>query len=166
MLQTAALIFFPALMIWAAVSDMMTMKISNMVSLSLLGLYLVMAFATGQTWGQIGYHLACGAVVLVITFSMFVFGWIGGGDAKLAAATAIWFGFSDVMAYVVVAAAFGGLLTLFLLQFRRFSLPEILNRQEWIARLHNPTSGIPYGIALAGAGLYLYTETAIWQSVI
>ena len=166
MIQIAALIFFPALMVWAAVSDMMTMKISNKVSLALLILYMFMAIVTGQSWADIGYHLACGGLVLLITFSMFAFGWIGGGDAKLAAATAIWFGFADVMAYVVVAAAFGGLLTLFLLQFRRFSLPEFLTKQAWIARLHSPTTGIPYGIALAGAGLYLYTETAIWQAAI
>ena len=166
MLQLATLFFFPMLMIWAAVSDMMTMTISNRISLALLAIYLVMAFATGQSWEAIGFHLACGAAVLVVTFSMFAFGWIGGGDAKLAAATAVWIGFADLMAFALVAAVFGGVLTLFLLQFRRFRLPDFLSRQKWISRLHHPETGVPYGIALAGAGLFLYPETGIWLAAI
>jgi prepilin peptidase CpaA len=34
--------------------------------------------------------------------------------------------------------------------------------QAWIRRLHEPDTGIPYGIALASAGLFLYPESAIW----
>lgn len=166
MFQYAVLIFFPALMVWAAVSDLMTMTISNRISIALLALYIVMAFAAGQSWGAIGYHLACGFTVLAITFSMFAMGWIGGGDAKLAAATAVWFGFADVMAYAAVAAVFGGVLTLLLLQFRRYGLPNILANQKWLAHLHHPKTGVPYGIALAAAGLFLYPETGIWLAAI
>ena len=153
-------------MIWAAVSDMMTMTISNRISIALVALYLVMAFATGQPWSAVGYHLACGLTVLAITFAMFAFGWVGGGDAKLAAATAIWIGFADLMAYAVAAAAFGGVLTLVLLLFRRLPLPDLLARQKWLARLHHPETGIPYGIALAAAGLFLYPETGIWMAAV
>ena len=166
MLQLAVLFFFPMLMVWAAVSDMLTMTISNRISIALVALYLVMAFASGQSPSAIGYHLACGATVLAITFAMFAFGWVGGGDAKLAAATAIWFGFADVMAYAVVAAALGGVLTFALLFFRRLPLPEFLGQQKWLARLHHPETGIPYGIALAAAGLFLYPETGIWLAAV
>jgi len=162
MVQFATLAFFPMLMVWAAVSDLMTMTISNRISLALLALFLLMAMVTGLSLHAIGMHLACGALVLAITFTMFALGWIGGGDAKLAAATAIWVGFSEIMAYAVVAAVFGGALTLLLLQLRRLPLPETLGRQAWIARLHNPQTGIPYGIALAAAGLFIYPETQIW----
>lgn len=166
MLQLAALIFFPLLMAWAAMSDMLTMTISNRISIALVVLFIVMAFAAGLSWTSMGYHLSCGLLVLTITFTMFALGWIGGGDAKLAAATAVWVGFSDVLAYAVIAAIFGGILTLFLLQIRRFPLPDILNRQPWIARLHNDKTGIPYGIALAAAGLFIYPETKIWLAAI
>ena len=50
-------------------------------------------------------------------------GWIGGGDAKLAAATALWFGFDFLLDYLVYASLFGGVLTLVLIQFRRLPLP-------------------------------------------
>ncbi|MGE3644891.1 MAG: prepilin peptidase [Beijerinckiaceae bacterium] len=166
MIQFLALLFFPLLMIWAAVSDLMTMTISNRISIALLGFYLLMALLTGQTWPTIGYHLGCGLVVLAITFAMFAFGWIGGGDAKLAAATAVWFGFSGVMAYAMVAAIFGGVLTLVLLNARRFPLPNILARYPWIARLHHPETGVLYGIALAAAGLFMYPESRIWLAAV
>ena len=39
-------------------------------------------------------------------------GWIGGGDAKIAAATALWFGFDQLFPYLAVASLLGGLLTL------------------------------------------------------
>jgi Flp pilus assembly protein protease CpaA len=29
--------------------------------------------------------------------------------------------------------------------------------------LHNPTSGVPYGIALAAAGIMIYPQTQVWQ---
>ena len=89
MLQFAALIFFPLLMAWAAMSDMLTMTISNRISIALVILFVVMAFASGLSWTAMGYHLSCGLLVLLITFTMFALGWIGGGDAKLAAATAV-----------------------------------------------------------------------------
>ena len=53
-------------------------------------------------------------------------GWIGGGDAKLAAATALWFGFDHLLDYLLYASLFGGALTLVLLQFRQWPLPSPL----------------------------------------
>ena len=51
-------------------------------------------------------------------------GWIGGGDAKLAAATALWFGFAHLLDYLIYASLFGGVLTLVLIQFRKLPLPR------------------------------------------
>jgi prepilin peptidase CpaA len=35
----------------------------------------------------------------------------------------------------------------------------MLHAQNWLMRLHNPKEGVPYGIALAAAGLLVYRET-------
>ena len=86
-------------------------------------------------------------------------GWIGGGDAKVAAAAALWFGFADLMNYLVWASLFGGALTLLLIQFRQWPLPSALTGQAWLLRLHAKDSGIPYGIALAIGALMIYPET-------
>jgi prepilin peptidase CpaA len=164
MLHAAILILFPALMAFAAFSDLFTMTISNRISLGLLAGFLAVGFASGMSLHDIGMHLSCGAAVLVGTFTLFAFGWIGGGDAKLAAATAIWLGWEHLADYGVISAALGGFLTLGILYLRKWPLPNWLMDRAWIARLHDKTSGVPYGIALAGAGLFVYPETRIWLS--
>ncbi len=153
------LLVFPALMAFAASSDLLTMTISNRLSLALTGAFFVLTLVTGMSLAAVGMHLAAAALVLVVAFAFFSQGWIGGGDAKLAAATALWFGFDHLLDYLVYASLFGGALTLILLQFRRLPLPGPLARQAWIMRLHDSGGGIPYGIALAAAALTVYPKT-------
>ncbi len=107
-------------------------------------------------------HALCGAAMLAFTFALFSFGWIGGGDAKLAAATALWLGWTPLADYGLASALAGGALTVVILMARRLALPEALASQAWIARLHNAKSGIPYGIALAVGGMIVYPETQFW----
>jgi prepilin peptidase CpaA len=104
-------------------------------------------------------HIGAGAVVLVVAFGCFAMGWVGGGDAKVAASAALWFGFAHLMDYLLYAALFGGALTLLLIQLRQWPLPYPLARQAWLQRLHAKESGIPYGIALAIGALMIYPET-------
>ncbi len=153
------LLLFPALMAFAASSDLLTMTISNRLSLALAGGFFVLTIITGMSLPAIGMHLAAAALVLTISFGFFAMGWIGGGDAKLAAATALWFGFDFLLDYLVYASLFGGVLTLVLIQFRRLPLPGPLARQTWILRLHESGGGVPYGIALAAAALAVYPKT-------
>src|ERR1043165_6964708 len=87
------LLLFPALMAFAAWSDLFTMTISNRISLILVGAFFVLALWSGMPFHAIGLHGAAALAVLVVTFTFFVCGWIGGGDAKLAAATALWLAF-------------------------------------------------------------------------
>ena len=69
-------------------------------------------------------HVGAAATVLAVTFVFFARGWIGGGDAKLAAATALWLGFDHLMAYLLYASIFGGVLTLAMIRFRLMPLPQ------------------------------------------
>jgi prepilin peptidase CpaA len=153
------LFLFPALMAFAASSDLLTMTISNRLSLALAGGFFLLTIITGMSFAAIGLHMAAAALVLTVCFGFFSQGWIGGGDAKLAAATALWFGFDYLLEYLVYASLFGGVLTLALLKFRRLPLPAPLARQTWILRLHETGGGVPYGIALAAAALAVYPKT-------
>lgn len=159
LLDLARLFLFPALIAFAAVSDLMTMTISNKVSLLLVAGFLVLAAASGMALNDILLHLSAGLAVLAVTFACFAFGWIGGGDAKVAAASSVWFGFAFLANYFAYAAAFGGILTLLLLLFRRWPIPYALIGQSWLLRLHHNESGIPYGVALALGALMVYPET-------
>ncbi len=158
-LDLARLSLFPALMAFAAASDLFTMTISNRVSLLLAGGFLLLAVASGMGPTDILLHAGAGAVVLAIAFLCFAMGWVGGGDAKIAAAAALWFGFAHLMNYLLYASLFGGALTLLLVQFRQWPLPYALAGQSWLMRLHAKESGIPYGIALAIGALMIYPET-------
>ncbi len=162
MIQMTALTIFPLMMAYAASSDLLTMTIPNTLSMLLVAGYLALALMVGSSLEAIGLDLSCGLGVLAITFALFCFGWIGGGDAKLAAATAVWFGWSNVMEYALTAAIFGGALTLAILLVRKWPLPTSLVRHAWITRLHDSKTGVPYGIALAAAGLVLYPQTPLW----
>jgi prepilin peptidase CpaA len=146
-------------MAFAAASDLLTMTISNRVSILLAAAFLVLAVATGMAPSDILSHFGAGAVVLAIAFGCFAMGWVGGGDAKVAAAAALWFGFGHLMNYLLYASLFGGVLTILLLQMRQWPLPYALSGQTWLLRLHAKESGIPYGVALAIGALMIYPET-------
>jgi prepilin peptidase CpaA len=158
-LDLARLLLFPALMAFAAASDLFTMTISNRVSLVLIAGFFVLAAAGGMAPYDVLTHVGAGALLLVISFTCFAMGWVGGGDAKVAASVGLWFGFAHLMNFLLYASLFGGALTLFLLQFRQWPLPFGLAGHAWLARLHAKESGIPYGIALALGALMVYPET-------
>ena len=164
-LDLVRLMLFPTIVAFAASSDLLTMTISNRVSLLLVGGFLMLAMLTGMAPAQVLSHAGAGAIVLVIAFGFFTRGWIGGGDAKLAAATAVWLGFDYLLNYLVYASLLGGALTLLLIEVRLVPLPGLLAGQFWAQRLHRQGGDIPYGIALAGAALLVYPETP-WMKAI
>ena len=152
MADAIRLLLFPALMAFAASSDLLTMTISNRVSLILVGSFFVLAVWSGMPLAAIGMHVAAGLAVLVVTFIFFARGWIGGGDAKLAAATALWLGFEQCLTTSPsrrCSAAFCA---------ADHGVPpgapaRPVANQEWAKRLHRMDAGVPYGIALALAAL-------------
>lgn len=157
---TLVVLSFPLLVAFAAVSDLLTMTIPNRISAGLILGFAVAAVLTNLELAAVGLHIAAGAGVLALTFTLFALGWIGGGDAKLAAAMALWMGPEHLLVFLVQTSVLGGLLTLGLLAFRQLPLPVLAARQDWIARLYAKSTGVPYGIALAAAGLLVFPETA------
>jgi prepilin peptidase CpaA len=103
MLDVTRLLLFPALMAFAAASDLFTMTIPNRVSLALVAGFLALALMSGMAWYDVLAHLGAGATVLVVAFGCFAMGWVGGGDAKIAAVTALWFGFGHLLDYLLYA---------------------------------------------------------------
>jgi prepilin peptidase CpaA len=164
-LDPLLLLFFPAIMAFAAFSDMFTMTIPNRVSLILIAGFVAMAIFTGMPLKTFALHIGAGVATLLVTFALFACGWVGGGDAKLAAATGLWCGFGALMDYLFTASLLGGLLTLGILGLRASVPTFVTMRIGWLSRLHEPKCGIPYGIALAAAGLIVYPQTEIWRAV-
>ena len=154
------LLLFPAAMTYAGAMDLLTMTIPNRISLALIGSFAVCAAIAGLTLEQVALHLACGAIILVIGIGMFAARLLGGGDAKLMAASAIWVGYDNLVMYFLVISVLGGVLAVALLAYRKlparaYALPV------WAERLHVPGSAMPYGVAIAAAALWIYPKT-IW----
>jgi len=153
------LTIFPAAMAFAAATDLITMKVPNRIVLALVAGFFLAAALAGLSWSDIGMHIAVGCAALIVGFALFAPGWIGGGDAKLFAATALWLGPNFLLDYTLTAALLGGVLTLFILSMRRLPFPSALSNQGWLLKLHDTKEGVPYGIALAAAGLLVYPYT-------
>lgn len=154
-----ALCFFPGLIAFAGSMDLFTMTIPNKISIALVAGFLVFAPLSGLGLYDIGWHLACGAIVLCVTVFMFAMGWMGGGDAKIFATISLWLGFGYVGNFLIIAAIAGGVLTLALMMFRKYPLPQALLNESWLARLHHPKEGVPYGISIAFGALFVYPST-------
>jgi len=158
-IEIITLTLFPAMMAFAASSDLLTMRIANLVSLVLVGGFALLAVLTGMSTAAMLSHAEAAAIILVVVFIFFSRGWIGGGDAKLAAATVLWLGFGHLVDYLFYASLLGGALTLLIIQFRAMPLPQVFVGREWAERLHRRDGGVPYGIALAAAALLIYPHT-------
>jgi prepilin peptidase CpaA len=159
-----ALSIFPLLMAFAASSDLLTMRISNRLVLLVVLAFFLTALLVGLSLEMMLMHLGAALIVLAVAFGFFAMGWIGGGDAKLAAAITLWLGMGLTLPYLVYAALLGGVLTLVILALRRLPLSPMLARWRWLERLHDSRSGIPYGIALAAAAVVLYAQTPVYKA--
>jgi prepilin peptidase CpaA len=163
--EAIKLTLFPAVMAFAASSDLLTMTIANRVSLILVAGFAVLAAMTGMSAADALSHAAAAVLVLAVVFVFFSRGWIGGGDAKLAAATVLWLGFAHLADYLLYASLLGGVLTVALIQFRALPLPKVFVDREWAERLHRRGGGVPYGVALAAAALLVYPQTE-WMAAV
>ena len=147
----------------AAVTDIIWMKIPNIIPLTLLILFGVVCAYFRIDIYVVMWHLLAGLLVFAIGFVFFSFRWVGGGDVKFAIAIAAWIGFNQLLlVYFFVSSLFGGVLTIFILILRRWSVIQMLPPWRWLERLRDPKVGIPYGVALAAGVFMTYIQTPIW----
>ncbi len=161
-----ALLIFPIFMAYSAASDLLTMRLSNRLTASLGVAFLVMALLTRMPMEIFLAHFGSGVFMLLIGFGMFSRGWIGGGDAKLAAGIALWIGWANLLDYLLLATMAGGVLSLIVLQWRRMTIPALLVNVTWLTRLHDRNEGVPYGVALALAALHVYAQAPITKLIL
>lgn len=162
-LTTFPIAVFSAAMIFAGVRDLTTMTIPNWLTLALTLAFFVVAPAIGMSLTEIVQHTVICFVTLLVGMGFFAMGWIGGGDAKLMAAVALWIGWGQALPYFLIASVLGGGLTLIILGYRNLPLPPFVVRQAWALRLHDRSEGVPYGLALAAAGLLIFPDTEIFR---
>ena len=154
-LAAAVALCFSALILAAAVSDATSFTIPNWTSLALLAIFPVAALAVGLPLPALGLHVAVGLGALIVGMGMFALRWLGGGDAKLIAAAALWLGAPAMPTFLLGAALVGGGLAMALLTLRSDPIrPIVVLGPRWVNRLADKDQGVPYGVAIAAGALW------------
>jgi prepilin peptidase CpaA len=151
------------LLVLAAGWDIASYTIPNFLQIALIVSFVAFVAAAGMAPSAIGAHLLAGALGLALGFTLFAFGYIGGGDAKLFACITLWLGFHNLPEYALIASILGGALTLVLIVARRLPLPAALNGQAWILKLHEARGAIPYGVALSAGAFFILPQAEVFR---
>lgn len=162
LVQSALVFVFPALLIVAGLKDLTSYTIPNWISLALIAAFAPAAFLLGLPLQTVGVCAAVGVLALLAGMAMFALGWIGGGDAKLFAASALWLGWPATLPFVLITCVVGGALAVALLMLRSERLQAFVpSSPRWLFRLATKGENVPYGVAIAVGGLSAFQESAI-----
>jgi len=156
------ILIFAGCMLAASWHDMTTMLIPNWISLVLVAGFFVITPFVWQGWEIFGTHVLIGVIFFAIGVGMFALGWMGGGDAKLLAATSIWWMWADLPYYLAYTAIAGGVLAIILVVGRKL-LPDAVLATAWLRRLFKDEKKMPYGLALAFGALMTLPKSDLYQ---
>lgn len=151
----------PVLVVVAALTDLTSMRIPNWISAVLILAFFPAAFAVGLSPIEVGLHFGVGVLVLVAGMAMFALRVIGGGDAKVMAAAALWLGTGALTPFLIWTAILGGAFSLVLMLGRTWASPHLAGAPAWVSTLFRPKGDIPYGVAICGGALMAYPASAL-----
>ena len=166
MIAAAVFVILPLCLAMAAFSDLFTMTIPNRVSLILIVSFFVLAPLSGLGLQAIGMHLAAAAIVFSACFALFAFNVMGGGDAKLLSATALWFGLNESLIFLMTdVSIIGGFITMLILMVRAQS-DTILAIGLPVPNSVLIAKKIPYGIAIAIGGFMAFPDSPLFLTTL
>lgn len=168
-----SVIGFPLLVTAAAAKDLTSFTIPNWISLALLAGWIPAAgaaLAAGVPMGDLLTCLGVGAAALLAGMAMFAFRWIGGGDAKLMAASALWLGAPGLAPFLMWTTLAGGALTFVLITARRHGSAFVghtgPDADHWVGRLMDRDGDVPYGVAICVGALAAFPYGAVTRAVV
>ena len=144
-------VILAAMLVVAATGDIRARRIPNTLNLAIAGLAVPFWFLSGYAlWPDVALQLALAAGAFLFFALLFRIGMMGGGDVKLLAALALWLPLASLVKLVVLMSLAGGVLTLAMLVRHRAA-----KRTEKLE--------VPYGVAIAFAGIWLIGERFLYQ---
>lgn len=139
------------LLLGAAVTDLKARIIANPLNLAIALLAPAYWWASGLApWPDMILQALLGAGVFAVFAAMFAMGWMGGGDVKLLGALALWLPLPPLLKLLFAMSLLGGVLTLVVLAMHRI-------------RGLKTSPEVPYGVAIACAGLWVIGELYLNQ---
>ena len=166
-MPTAALVIgfvFPAALLWAMASDLARFEIPNAVPLAIAAAFPAYGLLAGVGATDLLWHAATGFGALLVGAALFFGRAMGGGDAKLIAASALWIGPADLPRFLIATALIGGALALALVLFRLLPEPSWAAEGGWLRRLHARRREAPYAVAIGGAGLVWFAGSPLFAA--
>ena len=158
------LIAFPVLVLVAAARDVRSYIIPNWISLALVAAFVPAAAAAlfaGAPVTTLAASVGVGGGALLAGIVLFTLRWIGGGDAKLLAAAALWVGLPGLAPFLFWTAMAGGALSMFLIAARRYRAQPAGVGDQWYSRLLTHGEPIPYGLAIAVGALAAFPHSSL-----
>ncbi len=152
----------PAAWLVAAINDVLEMKIPNWISIALLSFFPVAALYFGYSFNMFFLCIALGLAVLIVGFVLFSLNKLGGGDVKLLAATAPWIGPAAFAPFMFKVILMGGAFAFVILMFRKTPMLPAYVHAPWVVKLHQSSSQMPYGLAIAAGGLWVLPDTYLF----
>jgi prepilin peptidase CpaA len=159
MLHTLITSLLPVLVIIAAASDVMSLRIPNWLTLTTALLFFPMALITHMPLEVFGWHLLAGALLFAAGFVFFSFGLFGGGDAKLLAAAGLWFGTAQTAQFLVLTVVAGGVLAAIVGAWAALQIDWYVKDSSIGKKFADLKPNVPYGFAIAVGAIMAYPGT-------
>ncbi len=131
-------------LLFAAGTDLRRREIDNGLNAAIALAAPLFWWASGLGWAAIGLQLAVAAGSLAVLCGLFALRALGGGDVKLLTALALWLRPAWFAELVLIMALLGGVLAVAVAGWQ-------------LARRRHNAVAVPYGVAIAGAGLWVLT---------
>ena len=150
-LSWTLLAMLAALLIAAAIVDIRKREIPQRIVIAVALLAIPFWYASSlSVWPDAAIQVGVASLVFAAFAILFMLGWIGGGDVKLLGALALWLPWQAVVMMLVIMSFAGLAVTLATVIWSRMRRP-------------GATPEIPYGVAIAFAGLWLISERFLNQ---
>jgi prepilin peptidase CpaA len=131
----------------ASFTDIRRRQIDNWLNAAVAAAAPLFWWATGLSlWPGVAIQLTIAVVTFFVLAGLFAIKAMGGGDVKLLTALALWLPGKLFLEMLVIMAIAGGVLTIVLGMWH-------------ITKRRKDQLKIPYGIAIAGAGLWVIATT-------
>ena len=139
------------LLVSAGIEDARTREIANWKNAVVVLLAPLWWYANGlDIWPDMALQLGVALAVFAVFLLVFHFGLMGGGDVKLIVALALWLPFPAYLSMLMVMSIAGGVVT-------------IVMMAERVIKKTSATIEVPYGVAIAFAGLLALREPLLNQ---
>lgn len=146
----------------AAYSDFRMLKIPNLypiaIALSFVPAFLVVGVIApdNDIFYSAKSHFIAAILVFAITYAMFHFNMMGGGDAKLLSAFALWVGLSGLIPFLFIMAMMGGVLAAITLVVHKWKPLTKFGGSLWLENAQAGKKQVPYGIAIFCGAIFAF----------